>query len=75
MTHCSNCGSAFNASTEGLHITSGPLFVAAICPSCCEGVRVAKIAIKRPEVGGFQYDQWHPLEMMSGGLTTPRRAG
>lgn len=74
MINCSNCNASFDSAKEGLHVTSRSLAVAAICGACCEGVRTAKIVIKRPDVGGFQYSQWAPIEVMSGGLTS-KQAG
>ena len=37
-------------------------------------VRVGKIVLRRGDVGGFSYEQWSPMEMMGGGLTS-KRAG
>lgn len=72
MINCSNCGTPFDPATDGLHITSRKALVAAICGECCKDVRVAKIALRRPEVGTFQYEQWSPVEVMRGGLTSPQ---
>lgn len=73
--NCNNCGEQFIPSTEGIVISADGRPVAGVCPGCCKDVRVAKIALRRPEVGSFTYEQWAPVEMMSGGLTSPKRAG
>lgn len=72
--NCSNCSGLFRPETEGLVVTAAGERAVGICPQCCKDVRVAKIAV-RNDGDGFKYVQWHPLEMMSGGITTPRRAG
>lgn len=75
METCSNCSASFDTSKEGLVLTAQSRTVANICGGCCAGVRTAKIVIKRPEVGGYQYEQWAPIEVMAGGLTSPKKAG
>lgn len=49
--------------------------MAAICGACCKDVRVGKLVIKKPEVGGFTYEQWQPVEMSTSGLSTTKRVG
>lgn len=74
MSKCDNCSSEFNPLGEGLVTTERGRTVAAVCGTCTNGVRVAKIVIRRNDVGGFNYDQWAPMEMMAGGLSS-KRAG
>jgi hypothetical protein len=74
MSNCSNCSAEFDPAKEGLVLTAQQRTVANICGSCCEGVRTAKIVVKRPDVGGYQYEQWAPIEVMAGGLTS-KKAG
>jgi hypothetical protein len=74
MTKCDNCTTEFNPSTEGLQTTHNGRVAASICGICCGSVRVGKIALRRGDVGNFTYEQWSPVEMMSGGLTS-KKAG
>ena len=70
MINCSNCKTPFDESKDGLLLKAGLRIVAGICTDCCENVRTAKIVVKRPDVGGYQYEQWAPIEVMGGGLTS-----
>jgi hypothetical protein len=74
MATCSNCSAEFDPDKEGLVLTAQKRTVANICGGCCDGVRTAKIVVKRPDVGGYQYEQWAPIEVMAGGLTS-KKAG
>lgn len=74
MLNCSNCSASFDPDKEGLVLTAQKRHVAGICGGCCDGVRTAKIVVKRPDVGGYQYEQWAPIEVMAGGLTS-KKAG
>jgi len=74
MSKCDNCASEFNAATEGLLTTQAGRPVASVCGTCCGNVRVGKIVLRRGNIGGFSYEQWAPMEMMGGGLTS-KKAG
>lgn len=71
MATCSNCGAGFNPlDNDGIVTTQRGRQVAAVCGGCVQGVRVGKIVLRRGDVGGLTYDQWSPMEMMGGGLTS-----
>lgn len=74
MSKCDNCASEFDATKEGIQVMQAGRALASVCGTCCAGVRVGKIVLRRGDVGGFSYDQWSPMEMMGGGLTTKRTA-
>jgi hypothetical protein len=66
MQTCSNCNDSFDDSKDGLVVTGKGKHVAAICGACCADVRVGKIVVRRPDHGGYVYDQWLPTEVMGG---------
>lgn len=66
MQTCSNCSDAFDDTKDGLVLTGGDKFVAAVCGSCCADVRAGKIVVRRPTTGGFAYEQWLPTEVVGG---------
>ena len=72
---CSNCGSDFDSAKGGLLVTQKGVPVTSVCDSCLEGSRVVKVVLERGEIGNFRYKQFATLEALSGGLTSPRRAG
>lgn len=74
MSKCDNCASEFDPAVDGLVMTEKGRVAASICGGCCSNVRVGKIVLRRGDVGGFSYEQWSPMEMMGGGLTS-KRAG
>lgn len=75
MATCNNCNGEFNPlEDDGVVTTQRGRQIAAICADCAQGVRVGKIVLRRGDVGGFSYDQWSPMEMMGGGLTS-KKAG
>ena len=74
MSKCDNCASEFDPSKDGLQTTQAGRLVASVCGTCCAQVRVGKIVLRRGDVGGFSYEQWSPMEMMGGGLTS-KKAG
>lgn len=74
MSKCDNCTSEFDPSKEGLQASQVGHVIASVCGGCCGNVRVGKIVLRRGDVGGFSYEQWSPMEMMGGGLTS-KRAG
>lgn len=75
LSKCDNCADGFAPEVEGLLLTTGGKCVAAICARCCKDVRVAKLVIKKPDVGSFAYEQWSPMEMSTSGLSSDKRAG
>lgn len=75
MKTCNNCGETFNSATDGLVVTSKAVDVAVICGTCCKDVRVAKLVLKKPDVGAFAYEQWSPMEMATSGLVSNKRVG
>jgi len=62
--NCNNCGESFRPAIEGVVISADGRPVAGICHVCCKDVRVAKVVLRRPDVGSFGYEQWSPVEMM-----------
>lgn len=75
MKTCNNCNESFDPATEGLVTTAKTVDVAAICGACCKDVRVAKLVLRKPDVGTFAYEQWSPMEMATSGLVSNKRAG
>jgi hypothetical protein len=74
MSKCDNCATDFDPATEGLQTTHKGRVASSVCEGCCANVRVGKLVLRRGDVGGFAYEQWSPMEMMGGGLTS-KRAG
>lgn len=72
---CSNCSTDFDSTKEGIVTTQKGALIASICGSCLDGSRVVKLVLRRGDVGNFGYEQFATLEALSGGLTSPRRAG
>lgn len=72
---CSNCNTDFDSTKSGLLVEQKGTIVAAVCDGCLEGSRVIKLVLRRGDVGNFGYEQFATLEALSGGLTSPRRAG
>jgi hypothetical protein len=72
MSKCDNCSSEFDPSTAGLQTTQAGRVIASVCDTCCGNVRVGKIVLRRADVGDFAYEQWSPMEMMRGGLTSKK---
>jgi len=75
MHTCNNCGEKFDPDADGLVTKAKAVVVAAICGNCCKDVRVAKLVLKKPDLGPFQYEQWSPMEMATSGLSSNKRAG
>ena len=71
---CSNCSADFDSTKEGLLVTQKLAIVTSICGACLEGGRIVKLVLRRGDVGNFTYEQYSTLEMMGGGLTSPKRA-
>lgn len=65
MYTCGNCSTNFDDNQDALVVTQKGQPVAAICPKCTGGVRVAKLVLRRDAEGQFGYDQYTALEMQS----------
>jgi hypothetical protein len=61
---CSNCNQSLPPS-KGLVMTHDDEFIAAICPTCCEGVAVGSLSVRRDTAGAFEYSQWSPVSMLA----------
>jgi hypothetical protein len=61
---CSNCNESLQPS-KGLVLTHDDEFIAAICQTCCDGVAVGSVAVRRDKSGTFEYSQWSPLSMLA----------
>ena len=72
---CSNCSADFDSTKEGIVTTQKGVTISSVCGGCLEGSRVVKLVLRRGDIGNFNYDQFATLEALSGGLTSPRRAG
>lgn len=74
MSKCNNCEEEFDPGQAGLVVRQRGAEIAAVCGACSDGVKVGRITLRRGDVGAFAYDQWSPIEMATGGLSS-RRAG
>lgn len=63
---CNNCKEQFDGNnTDSLITEQGGNIAAALCSKCCDGVKVAKIVLRRNAHGDFQYEQYSPVEMVA----------
>lgn len=74
MHTCSNCNAPFDASNEGVIVTSKGQTATAICDGCMTNARLIKLVVRRGDIGSFAYEQFSVIETV-GGMTTAKRAG